>query len=59
MEPSEQYGAVQIDPEDVRQSVVSYLLHNCYKNTLECLLREFGSPKGSELKYIDERKRMY
>lgn len=61
MEPIDQYNNIDIDIVDVRDLVLSYLVHNCYKDTLESLV---GDPSSSctrlplQNTYIDERKSM-
>lgn len=61
MEPAEQYNTVEVDVVDVRDLVLSYLVHHCYKDTLECLTSDASSFSKLSLQntFIDERKSLY
>lgn len=60
VEPTDQYANIDIDLVDVRDLVLSYLVHNCYKDTLDCLVNDSSSCTRLALQntYIDERKSM-
>eukprot|EP00026_Physarum_polycephalum_P015988 Phypoly_transcript_16808.p1 GENE.Phypoly_transcript_16808~~Phypoly_transcript_16808.p1 ORF type:complete len:232 (+),score=21.16 Phypoly_transcript_16808:49-744(+) len=62
MEPIDQYNNIDIDLVDVRDLVLSYLVHNCYKETLDSLMKDDSSSSCTRLSlqntYIDERKKI-
>ena len=62
MEPTDQYSSLELELVDVRDLVLSYLVHNCYKDTLESLVNDSSSPctrLALQNTYTDERKSMF
>lgn len=60
MEPTDNYTSMDIDIGAVRDIVLSYLLHNCYKETYESLTSDPSACLKPSFNYfIDERKSMF
>ncbi|KAL6511807.1 hypothetical protein OROGR_021404 [Orobanche gracilis] len=56
----QQYENIEINENDIHKIVLSYLAHNCFKDTLESFIDCIGEKQpDSHLEHMDKRKRIY
>ncbi|KAL9312534.1 hypothetical protein ACSQ67_017986 [Phaseolus vulgaris] len=55
-----QYENVAINDNDIHSIVLSYLIHNCYKESVESFITSTGTKQPSDyLEDMDKRKRIF